>query len=187
MDSSKSRALHTPTCLRWLTHKGVKPRDRDCGTPEKSIHYKYLLTIYPPWGCDIQNIYMPEDKACRSWKEKMNRGCSIRKGFKEVEFEFFDLLEMERWKEKERLSQKDLSKFIPFPWEPLLLLETRIFSPSWAPGSIPSLCLAPLFPFTPSSPSIGREVWVPRRYLLCPEPRVIFLPCPLFQLSDFPA
>ena len=110
-----------PLVWVWLTHKGVKPRDRDCGTPEKSIHYKYLLTIYPLWGCDIQNIYMPEDKACRSWKEKMNRGCSIRKGFKEVEFEFFDfLLEMERWKEKERLSQKDLSKFISFlPWEPL--------------------------------------------------------------------
>ena len=62
MDSNKSWALPTLNCLSVTYSQSVNPRNRDCGTPEKSIHYKYLLTIYLPWGCDLQNKYMPENK-----------------------------------------------------------------------------------------------------------------------------
>ena len=63
----------------------------------------------------------------------MNRGCSIRKGFKEVEFDFFYfLVEMERWEEKERLSQKERYEqiYLLSSLGASLLLETRSFSPS---------------------------------------------------------
>ena len=185
MDSNKSWALPTLNCLSVTYSQSVNPRNRDCGTPEKSIHYKYLLTIYLPWGCDLQNKYMPENKDY--WgveRKKMNRGCSIRKGFKEVEFEFFNFLEeMERWKEKERLSKKERYEqiYLLSSLGASLLLETRLFSPFWAAGSMSSSSLS----FHTLLPSIEREVF-PKEVPPCPEPRVVFLPCPLFQLSGFP-